>query len=99
MEKLFLEYKDLPAFRLSLQDFLVQIKVLYCCKHLNRLSASNCVLNLIYDVLFLQVYGEDDVYLNEERLELEREKETRQSKLAAIPGMVGPNEMRDQMAD
>jgi exportin-1 len=27
IEKLFLEYKDLPAFRQSLQDFLVQIKV------------------------------------------------------------------------
>lgn len=39
MEKLFLEYKDLAAFRNSLQDFLVQIKVRVWCRVRLRLCA------------------------------------------------------------
>lgn len=48
----------------------------------------------------MQVFGEDDVYLNEERSELESEKTMRENKLAAIPGMINPNAVpQDQMAD
>lgn len=42
------------------------------------------------------MYGEDEVYLNEERLQLEREKQTRETKLAAIPGMLTAYQLADQ---
>jgi len=96
--KLFELNQDIPSFKTTLRDFLVQINVSVSSP--NAHGGMDCLNNSTR--LSLQEFASEDnrdLYAEEAEAELVRKKKETLQKAMQIPGMVRPMDRPDEMMD